>query len=209
MNKTIRPSRGPGRPKTPIEKKTLLMIARELFAKKGYDATSMMSIAEAAGISKASVFHHYSSKEQLYLSALSVIIDEMGRMIDETMIINENAVESLDRLTDAIVDYLGTRPPAAQLLLYELLSSGPFMRSGGTQKIQNIMVQSVALISLLSGDDQETATEKAMSVFGMHLLYFAASDVTSRFKNVDVFVSDEIEKRKIGLRQHMRRLVMS
>lgn len=209
MNKPAQYSRGPGRPKNPLEKKTLLKIARQIFAKKGYDATSMMSIAEAAGISKASVFHHYSSKEKLYLSAVSVIIEEMGAMIDDAMRITNDALESLDRLTDAIVEYFAAHPPAAKLLLYELLSAGPFMLSGGTQSVQRIMEQSVSLISILTGDNKERATQKAMSVFGMHLLYFAASDVTSRFKDKDIFARDEVEKRKTVLRQQMRQIVMN
>ncbi|HEX3012658.1 MAG TPA: helix-turn-helix domain-containing protein, partial [Methanobacterium sp.] len=33
--------------------------AIELFAKKGFDATSMREIAEAVGIKKASLYSHY------------------------------------------------------------------------------------------------------------------------------------------------------
>jgi AcrR family transcriptional regulator len=209
MNKPAQHSRGPGRPKNPLEKKTLLKIARQIFAKKGYDATSMMSIAEAAGISKASVFHHYPSKEELYLSALSVVIEEMSALINDAMLVTVDALASLDRLTDAVVDYFATHPPAAKLLLYELLSSGPFMRAGGTQSVQRMMEQSVSLISLLTSDDQDRATEKAMSIFGMHLLYFAASDITSRFKGRDIFSQDEVEHRKVALRQQMRQIIMN
>ena len=40
--------------------------ARRLFARQGYAATSMASIAAAAGVSKATVFHHFGSKQLLY-----------------------------------------------------------------------------------------------------------------------------------------------
>jgi TetR/AcrR family transcriptional regulator len=39
-----------------------------LFANRGFAATSMADIASAAGVSKATVFHHYGSKRQLYAS---------------------------------------------------------------------------------------------------------------------------------------------
>lgn len=42
--------------------------ARRLFARQGYAATSMASIAAAAGVSKATVFHHFGSKQLLYES---------------------------------------------------------------------------------------------------------------------------------------------
>jgi TetR/AcrR family transcriptional regulator len=40
--------------------------AQRLFARRGYAGTSMADIAAAAGVSKATVFHHYRSKRQLY-----------------------------------------------------------------------------------------------------------------------------------------------
>ena len=62
----------------------------------------MMSIAAAAGISKASVFH-YASKEA-YIAALNTILEEMGAFIQEATGASRG-VTDLDRLTDAVVDY--------------------------------------------------------------------------------------------------------
>lgn len=43
----------------------LLNTARQTFLKQGYDATSIDSIAEAAGVSRASVYTYFSSKSEL------------------------------------------------------------------------------------------------------------------------------------------------
>lgn len=61
------------------EKKThILNAAFSCFAKSGYDKTSISDIAKAANISKASVFHYFNSKKDLYVylynMALAVII---------------------------------------------------------------------------------------------------------------------------------------
>jgi AcrR family transcriptional regulator len=40
--------------------------ARALFARDGFDATSINAIADAAGIKKGGVYHHFGSKEQLF-----------------------------------------------------------------------------------------------------------------------------------------------
>ena len=45
--------------------------ARRLFAARGYTGTSMADIAAAAGVSKATVFHHYRSKQALYEALVS------------------------------------------------------------------------------------------------------------------------------------------
>tara|TARA_B100000925_G_C21948199_1_gene447722 strand:- start:161 stop:793 length:633 start_codon:yes stop_codon:yes gene_type:complete len=209
MNKEPTKPRGPGRPKTPIEKTTLLALARQLFAQKGYAGTSMMSIADAAGISKASVFHHYPSKEALYLAALNTILEEMGTFIEQAKTTYHQGVEGLDKLTDAVIDYFATHPQAAKLLLYELLSQGPFMSSGGDAVVKTVMAQAVSFIELIGKQDQATAVESAMSIFGIHLLYFGASDVTAEFKGTDIFSAREIEKRKIAVRQQVRNIALN
>lgn len=45
---------------------TIISAASRVFAEKGFDGTSMRDIAEAAGISKALLFHHFKAKELLY-----------------------------------------------------------------------------------------------------------------------------------------------
>ena len=44
--------------------------ARRLFAANGFDATSMDDIAEAAGVAKGAVYHHFASKEAVFLRVL-------------------------------------------------------------------------------------------------------------------------------------------
>ena len=45
--------------------------AIRLFAKQGIDATSMDSIADASGVSKATIYKHWEDKDALALEALS------------------------------------------------------------------------------------------------------------------------------------------
>lgn len=44
----------------------LLMIARRLFAQKGFEATSLRDIAEAAQITKAALYYYFPNKDALY-----------------------------------------------------------------------------------------------------------------------------------------------
>jgi TetR/AcrR family transcriptional regulator, cholesterol catabolism regulator len=44
---------------------TIVAAAAGLFRRKGFAATTMRDIADAVGLSKAGVYHHYQSKEQL------------------------------------------------------------------------------------------------------------------------------------------------
>ncbi len=55
----------------------LVAIALELFARRGYRATTMDDIAEAAGVTKPLVYQHFSSKRALYLELVNSIAQEL------------------------------------------------------------------------------------------------------------------------------------
>ncbi|MBM7868767.1 AcrR family transcriptional regulator [Clostridium pascui] len=52
------------------DKEQILDACLVVFARYGYDKTSTVMLAEAAGISRSLIFHHFKSKKDLYLSLL-------------------------------------------------------------------------------------------------------------------------------------------
>ncbi len=54
----------------------ILMAAEQLFSDKGFAGASMSQIARLAGVSKANVFHHFSSKKILYLAVLRQVCNQ-------------------------------------------------------------------------------------------------------------------------------------
>ncbi len=55
----------------------VLRAARQHFAENGYAATSLNAIAAAAGVSKGALFHHFASKEDLFLAVWTSLQMEM------------------------------------------------------------------------------------------------------------------------------------
>jgi AcrR family transcriptional regulator len=53
-----------------MTRERLLGEARRLFRERGYAATSLEQIAEAAGVTKGAIYGHFSSKEDLLISAI-------------------------------------------------------------------------------------------------------------------------------------------
>ncbi|QGN58674.1 TetR/AcrR family transcriptional regulator [Nostocoides sp. HKS02] len=68
------PRRGRGRPPgsagTGATRERIVAAAAELFAERGYHATPMTSIAEAAALSQTGLLHHFPSKEGLLAAVL-------------------------------------------------------------------------------------------------------------------------------------------
>lgn len=53
--------------------------ALRLFCEKGYHVTSIDQVAEAAGVTKGAVYHHFDSKEDLLETAMTTFFDEAFR----------------------------------------------------------------------------------------------------------------------------------
>lgn len=62
-----RPGRRPGPTETRAE---ILSAARDLFAEKGYDGTSVRAIARSAGVDPALVHHFFGNKESVFVAAM-------------------------------------------------------------------------------------------------------------------------------------------
>ncbi|MCX4471048.1 TetR family transcriptional regulator [Micromonospora sp. NBC_01655] len=67
-----RTGRRPGNPDT---REAILDAARAGFAERGFDATSIRSIAGAAGVDPALVHHYFGSKDRLFLAAMNAPLD--------------------------------------------------------------------------------------------------------------------------------------
>ena len=80
----------------------ILDVALDLFTEQGYDGTSLREIAEQLGVTKAALYYHFESKEDI-LMALHMRIHDFGR--EALMLIGEEPVtlELWEKLLDQIV----------------------------------------------------------------------------------------------------------
>lgn len=72
MNEHISPSltASRGRPKDPAKRQAILDAAKHLFLAHGFTGTSMDAVASEAGVSKLTVYSHFSDKETLFTAAI-------------------------------------------------------------------------------------------------------------------------------------------
>jgi AcrR family transcriptional regulator len=63
----------------------LFAVALELFAQRGYRATTMDDIAEAAGVTKPLLYQHFSSKRALYLELVDSIAHDLLSAVREAV----------------------------------------------------------------------------------------------------------------------------
>ncbi len=76
-----RASGGPGVPRTDTRSRAQ-KVALELFAEQGYEKTSLREIAERLGVTKAALYYHFKSKEDIVHSFTDDYFEEIDRLLD-------------------------------------------------------------------------------------------------------------------------------
>ncbi len=102
----------------------ILDAAEDIFAQKGYAATSLGDVADAVGIRSPSLYNHFKNKEALYLAVLERLLDDFSKPLESLRgesITRETLLEWLDTL----VGLHHARPNLARLLQHAALSGGP------------------------------------------------------------------------------------
>ncbi|MBL1083194.1 TetR family transcriptional regulator [Streptomyces actinomycinicus] len=96
---------------------TLLSVAVRVFNERGYDGTSMEHLSKAAGISKSSIYHHVSGKEELLRRAVSRALDGLFAILDEEHARAGRSVDRLEHVVRRMVEVLIAELPYVTLLL--------------------------------------------------------------------------------------------
>ena len=95
----------------------ILLAAGELFAERGYEATSAEAIASRAGVAKGLVFHHFGSKAGLYLAAFTDAVARISaEFFQDAEPTSPDLFERLSSWTRRKMSILAARPTLYKLV---------------------------------------------------------------------------------------------
>jgi AcrR family transcriptional regulator len=95
----------------------LLQIAADLFAERGYVATTVRDIADAAGILSGSLYHHFDSKESMIDEILSTFINQTLDTYDAVVAEGLRPRQTFERLVSVSLGSMTTARSA--ILIYQ------------------------------------------------------------------------------------------
>lgn len=75
-------------------------VAAEIMCQKGYEATSMNDIAEAAGLTKAGIYHYIRGKEDLLFEIMNYAMD----VVDQGIIVHASQIEDAEERLREIIE---------------------------------------------------------------------------------------------------------
>jgi len=196
-----------------LRKEEIVAEATRLFAERGYEGTSMGDLAERVGLRKASLFHHFESKDVLYATVLSQLLEGVRAAILGAAGADGSISDRLDALTDAITSMLGAHPHAARLLIREAMDWGPVMRDQLATTIREVLAASVEFARTGQREGVFNAdldpAHIVISLVGVYFIPFVIDRTVEGFIGRSPFDESFIEERRRVVREHVRRLVLA
>jgi AcrR family transcriptional regulator len=107
----------------PSARERILDVAEALFAERGFAGTSMRDIARGVDLKPASIYSHFSGKQELYEAILTRGLLPLGELLD-SLSGSEWSEEQLNEQMDALTSYLHEKPQVLRLVLHEALAGG-------------------------------------------------------------------------------------
>ena len=140
----------------------LLDVARDVFAERGFHATSMDDIAETAGVTKPVLYQHFPSKRSLYVELLTDTGEQLLRALSAA---TRNVERGRDRVESGFLAYF--RFVADSRAGFRLLFSASIRTDPEFARVVDTVVQSAAdiiseLIEIPASDEHRRVLANAL-----------------------------------------------
>jgi AcrR family transcriptional regulator len=118
MARPPRPAPRPRRaaPRTIPARERLLATASELFTRRGYAATSVREIVSGAGVTKPLLYHHFGSKEGIFLALVGRLEREMEDRLDAARLEPGTPLQRIRAICQSVYAIADGREPEVRLL---------------------------------------------------------------------------------------------
>jgi len=138
-------------------RRQLLDVAVTAFAVRGFHATSMNDVADAAGVTKPVLYQHFSSKRHLYLEALTEVGTRLRQTIEKA---TADAPAPREQVVEGLLAYF--RFVAEDQDAFSLLFGGGTRRdeefaraAGAVESAIATSIASLITVSSLRDDERE------------------------------------------------------
>ncbi len=162
--------------------RAILDAAEILFAEKGFDAVSMSAIARLAKTSKPNIYHHFNSKNDLYLAVMHDAAHRSAALLDALAQAPGTFRQRLEAFSVGHLDNILQHKRSTQLILREALSGGS---QRGRDIAKHVVGESFArLVAMVRQGQREdefrSDIDPALAAFmivASNLFFFQASPV--------------------------------
>ncbi|MEV6109749.1 helix-turn-helix domain-containing protein [Streptomyces sp. NPDC051940] len=147
-------------------------VALELFAEKGYEKTSLREIAERLDVTKAALYYHFKTKEDI----LMALFQSLGAPLDELVEWGKRQPRTLEMKKELLARYSQALQGAAALFRFMQENQATIKDLSLGETFKNRMF---AMVDLLRDEDGslEDQVRCATALFSIHAGLFALKDM--------------------------------
>lgn len=182
----------------------ILDAAEALFARRGFSGVGMREVAEAAGLGKSSLFHHFKSKIELYAAVLQRILDLIELRLIRGLAQGGSPLERFDRWLDTLIDLLAEHPSTARLLLRSLFEDDDLTGESPEERdVEKVIDRIFTNASSLLREGMETGLFRMasiphtlQSIVGLTVYHFASGEFGAELVGQSLFAPVQVRKRK-------------
>lgn len=167
----------------------ILAAAEALFAEHGFDAVSINAISERAGVSKANVFHHFNSKNELYIAVLRAACHDAADHLHHLQYDDRPFPERLADFAREHLKHILEQHRVTRLIQREMLYNEPGRAQDIAEKVFGDIFQ--RLVQTLrdgqAGGELRTDVDPAMVatlLIGANVFFFQARGLLQHFPDV-------------------------
>lgn len=103
-----------------IRREQLMGVALTEFGRRGFHLTQMEHVAAAAGVSKALLYQHFESKEQLFAEVAQTIVDDLTGRLAAVDVEGATSLERIAGMVARLFDYATEEPDAWAVIIRHL-----------------------------------------------------------------------------------------
>jgi AcrR family transcriptional regulator len=100
---------------------TTIAQATRLFAAHGFDGTALQDIANAVGVTKPAILHHFPSKEHIRQAVLEGIFEHWNKILPRLLLAATAGTDRFDAVFGELHRFFAADPNRARLLVRESL----------------------------------------------------------------------------------------
>ncbi|MFD5031690.1 TetR/AcrR family transcriptional regulator [Streptomyces sp. NPDC058220] len=147
-------------------------IALELFAEQGYEKTSLREIAERLDVTKAALYYHFKTKEDILIS----IFQDLTRPIDELVAWGRTQPHTLETKTEILRRYSVALASAAPLFRFMQENQATVRDLSVGESFKSRML---GMLDLIQDPDAslKNRVRCVSALFTMHAGHFALRDI--------------------------------
>jgi TetR/AcrR family transcriptional regulator len=184
-------------------REAIIVEAKHCFADRGYDGTSLNEIAEAVGIRRPSLLHHFPSKEAIYAEVFNQSLQEWADRVEDAVGRDKKGWQKVDLILTAGFRFFQENPEFVRIVRREALEGQGHLGIDLGAALRPFFLRAVGWFDkeMDAGRFRRVDTAQLMITgYSVMLGYFSDAPFLASLLGTDPYSDAEIEARLTHIR---------